>query len=148
MIDEADHLYGRVISGTNSDVAGPYTLQAAIAREHARSTTFEESDWPRICRIYAELYLQAPDPIVLLSWLVAESYRTSARQAVELMELHRLEAHLSDYRWFYSTRGELRSRSGDNKGAAADFQHALSLTRNPGERRFLEERVRAVGGNA
>ena len=146
MIAEADSLYDRTISGANSDIVGLYTLQAAIAREHAHSPTFEASDWPRICRIYAELYLHKPDPIVLLAWLVAESYRSSPRQALGLMGLHRLEEHLSEYRWFYSTRGELRLRSNDAAGAHGDFRRALSLTRNPGERRFLEERLRITGG--
>ncbi len=145
MIDEADRLYDRAISGIDSDLAGPYAFQAAIAREHAHSTSFDRSDWRRICRLYAELYLHKPDPIVLLAWLVAESYRTSASRALELMELHRLREHLSEYRWFYSTRGELRSRSGDTEGASADLRHALSLTRNPGERLFLEDRIRALG---
>ena len=33
--------------------AGPYTVQAAIAAEHARAASAEETDWPRIARLYA-----------------------------------------------------------------------------------------------
>lgn len=146
MISEAEGLYQDTVSAGPDSRAGPFAFQAAIAREHARAPRFDRSDWRRICGLYSELYLLRPDPIVLLAWLGAESYRSSPAQALKLMESHRLETHLEEYRWFYSTRGELRSRSGDETGARSDFEHALSLTRNPGERRFLEGRLRRLDG--
>ena len=81
---------------------------------------------------------------MLLAWLGAESYRSSPQFALELMDRHNLESHLIDYRWFYSTRAELRSRTGDDTGAVRDFEHALSITQNPGERGYIKKRLAAL----
>ena len=144
MIRRADVFINRIRINIRNNRAGPYAFQAAIAAEHAHAETFENNNWHHICWLYSELFLLKPDPIILLSWLGAESYRSSPAHALELMERHRLEQHLKDYRWFYSSRGELYSKSGETDKAVADLEHALSLTRNPGERRFLERRLKEL----
>ncbi len=141
MIQEADGHYRRLASKRIDHSEGWYILHAAIAREHARAETFSATDWWRICTLYSELYIRKPDPVVLLAWIGAESYRTSPEAALDLMEVHHLEAHLTGYRWFYSTRAELRRRAGRSLQARSDFEKALTMTPNPGERRYLEDRI-------
>ena len=144
MIRAANIYINNIRINIQNKQAGPYAFQAAIASEYAHAETFEESNWHHICWLYSELFLLKPDPIILLSWLIAESYRSSPAHALELMERHYLEGHLKDYRWFYSSRGELHSKAGDADKAILDLEHALSITRNPGERRFLEKRIKEV----
>src|SRR5438093_2186894 len=48
------------------NVLGPYVLQAAIAACHARAHAAEETDWPQIAELYAQLAAVAPSPIVQL----------------------------------------------------------------------------------
>ena len=53
---------------------------------------------------------------------------------------------LEDYHLFHATRGDLLARLGDRAGAAGALERALNLTRNLGERTFLEGRLRELGG--
>src|SRR5688572_15581400 len=50
---------------------GVYALQAAIAACHARARTNEETDWPRIVRLYDALRRLTPSPVVELNRAVA-----------------------------------------------------------------------------
>ena len=50
---------------------GNYALQAAIIACHARAAAADETDWPRIAALYAELAALAPSPIVELNRAVA-----------------------------------------------------------------------------
>jgi RNA polymerase sigma-70 factor (ECF subfamily) len=140
MIGEAGEILEGVVRGMEGP-PGRYLFQAAIAQKYAVAPSFEESDWAGICRIYAEYYYSYPDPIVLLSWITAESYRSDARTALGIMAETRLESHLRDYRWFYSTRAELLAKIGEHRKAVADLEKSLSLTANPGEKRMLMRRI-------
>jgi RNA polymerase sigma-70 factor (ECF subfamily) len=129
----------------DSDPQGPYYFQAVIAREYAISEDFSGSDWEKICLTYEKFYYAHPDPIVLLSWISAESYRSNAKKALALIDHSGLERHLREYRWFYSVRAELRARIGNTIAAIADLKRSLALTGNPGERRFLQRRIDELG---
>lgn len=147
-IEEADRLLERVVATIHAGRGGRYAIQAAIAREHAHAASFDRSDWRQICQLYSELYLLQPDPIVLLAWLGAESYRSSPALALELIERHGLEQHLQTYRWFYSTRAELQKRTGDLSGAARDLRRAIELSKNRGELKFLQRRLGELADNS
>ncbi len=51
--------------------AGPYTVQAAIAVEHARAERAADTDWARIAKLYAWLARFDPSPVVELNRAVA-----------------------------------------------------------------------------
>ena len=53
--------------------AGPYFLQAAIAAEHAGAERPEDTNWPRIVRLYDALVRLTPSPVAQLNRLVAVS---------------------------------------------------------------------------
>ena len=53
------------------DRAGPYQLEAAIAACHARASSWEATDWPRIVVLYRALAEVAPSPVVELNRAVA-----------------------------------------------------------------------------
>ena len=122
----------------------PYYLQAAINHEYCRAARFDMTDFGRICLRYAELYYLSPNPVVLLNWLIAESYRSDPQTALVLMEQHGLHEYLSDYRWFYAARAELRCRAGRVTGSMDDYRMAMSLCSNRAEARFIEQRVQEL----
>ena len=53
---------------------------------------------------------------------------------------------LASYPFYPATLGELEFRRGKYKTARQHFAEALALARNPMERRFLDQRVRACDG--
>ena len=55
---------------------------------------------------------------------------------------------LEQYHLLYATRAELLRRTGRDSEAAAAYQRALELARNPVEREFLEGRLEEVAKGA
>ena len=121
--------------------AGRYGLQAAIAGEHARAGSADETDWPRIAALYARLAQIDPSPVVELNRAVAIALAEEPERGLELVDgIDGLER----YHLFHSARADLLRRSGRLGEAAAAYGRALELATNPVERRFLERRLREL----
>ena len=123
---------------------GPYLLEAEIAACHARARTPEETDWPRIVALYAELAKAAPSPVVELNRAVAVSFASGPKEALALVDA--LSADLSGYHLLPAVRGDLLERLGRKQEARAEFERAAGLTRNAKEQELLLGRARSCGG--
>jgi RNA polymerase sigma-70 factor (ECF subfamily) len=123
---------------------GVYGLQAAIAAEHARAPTPVDTDWPRIAGLYGLLAKAAPTPVVELNRAVAVAMAAGADRGLELID--GLEDELGEYQWLHSARADLLHRVGRDAEAAAAYERALGLARQPAERAFLERRLAEVAG--
>ena len=121
---------------------GPYTLQAAIAAEHARAARAEDTDWPRIRRLYDWLAFVQLSPVVELNRAVAIAMVEGPERG--LAHIDRIEG-LDGYQHLHSARGDLLRRAGRPGDAAAAYRRALELATNPVERAFLEERLAELG---
>jgi RNA polymerase sigma-70 factor, ECF subfamily len=126
--------------------AGPYLLQAAIAAEHARAGSPEETDWARIASLYELLARVQPSPVIDLNRAVAVAMAEGPDRGIELLGDPRLADELADYQWFWSSRGDLLRRAGRSTEAADDYRRALEIATNPVERRFLERRLEQLRG--
>jgi RNA polymerase sigma-70 factor (ECF subfamily) len=120
---------------------GPYTIQAAIAAEHARAETADETDWSRITELYGRLRQVQPTPVVELNRAVAVAMAEGPEAGLAIVE--GIEG-LDRYQPYHSTRGELLRRLERNDEAASSFRRALELTENPVQRAFLEGRLSEV----
>jgi len=125
-----------------SEAAGPFTLQAAIAAEHCQAARAEETDWPRIVRLYDLLQIVQPSPIVSLNRAVAIAMADGPEKGLVLID--GLAEQLEDYHLLYAARADLLRRIGSKEGAAKNYERALQLVTNESERRFLERRLREV----
>jgi RNA polymerase sigma-70 factor (ECF subfamily) len=125
--------------------AGFYALQAAIAAEHARAPSPEETDWSRIAALYGLLAGVAPGPVVELNRAVAVAMSEGEERGLELMA--RLDQELEGYHLLHSARADLLRRLGRDAEAAEAYARALELARQPTERVFLERRLAEVTGS-
>jgi RNA polymerase sigma-70 factor, ECF subfamily len=123
-------------------VYGPYALQAAIAAEHARAATAEATDWRRIVDLYDLLAAVAPGPVVKLNRAVAIALAHGEEFGLELMAP--LDEELDGYHLLHSARADLLRRLGRHDEAAASYERALELVRQPAQREFLEGRLAEV----
>jgi RNA polymerase sigma-70 factor (ECF subfamily) len=121
---------------------GPYQLQAAIAAQHAQAGTAEQTDWPRIAALYAELLALTPSPVVALNHAVAVAMATTPAEGLALVD--RIEG-LERYHLLHATRADLLRRLGRTDEAAAAYRRAHELAANPADRRFLAGRLLALG---
>jgi len=122
---------------------GPYQLQAAIAACHAEAPSWETTDWRQVLLLYDALLRLTPTAVVRLNRAIALGHGVGPDEA--LAEVERLEPELRHYHLFHATRGELLRRLGRPVEARTADGRALALTRNPAERRLLEERLAASG---
>jgi RNA polymerase sigma-70 factor (ECF subfamily) len=120
---------------------GPYGLQAAIAACHARARTAGETDWVRIAALYDALSQLAPSPVVELNRAVALGMAFGPEAGLELLDQIADEPSLGDYHLLPSVRGDLLAKLGRHEEAAAQFEHAASLTANRRECELLLRRA-------
>ena len=120
-----------------------YHVEAAIAWAHANAHGAEDTDWPVIVSLYDKLMAIRPSPVVALNRAIAIGQREGPLRG--LQELHAISnsERLASYPFYHAALGEFEHRDGKNDAAAADFRAALALARNPAERHFLEQRIRA-----
>jgi len=135
--DRAEIDEGLAIVAGLGDDPGPYGLQAAIAATHSSALTWEDTDWPSIVSIYDLLWPLTASPVVGLNRAVAVGYATGPRAGLQAL----VGIDLDGYHAFHTARAELMRRSGDDEGARAEFEIALTLSSNVAERRLIEARL-------
>jgi RNA polymerase sigma-70 factor (ECF subfamily) len=123
---------------------GRFLVQAAIAAEHARATTYDRTDWQRILRLYDVLLGLWPSPVVALNRSVAVLMVHGPQAALDEIEALQRDGRLDGYRYLPATRADLLRRLGREDESAAAYREAIVLTGNAAERQFLEGRLAEV----
>jgi RNA polymerase sigma factor (sigma-70 family) len=141
-------LIGRGLAGLElirrlGGTRGFYALQAAIAACHAGAVTADQTDWPRIAALYAQLLEVSPSPVIALNHAVAVSMADGPAAALDLVDGLRGEKVLQAYALLPGVRGDLLDRLGRKDEAREEFERAAQLTRNARERETFERRAAA-----
>ena len=123
---------------------GPYCLQAAIAAVHAEASTAGETDWPQIVGLYDVLLRAVPSPVIELNRAAAISQRDGPQAGLTLVDAILARGELLDYHLAHSARAEFCRQLGRKQEARAAWERALALTRQEPERRFIEDRLKAL----
>jgi RNA polymerase sigma factor (sigma-70 family) len=121
---------------------GPYALQAAIAACHARATSVQTTDWPRIVALYDVLAQAMPSPVVELNRAVAVSMASGPDAGLAAVDALANERALQNYHLLPSVRGELLRRLDRHAEARTEFERAAGMTRNERERELLLAKAR------
>lgn len=120
---------------------GSYTLQAAIAAEHARAPEPAATDWGRIAGLYDVLCRLEPSPVVELNRAVAVAMRDGPQAGLEVIDEILARGDLDGYHLAHSARADLCRRLGRIEEARGSYQRALALTQQEPERKFLQGRL-------
>jgi RNA polymerase sigma factor (sigma-70 family) len=122
---------------------GAYALQAAIAACHARAVRMQDTDWPRIAALYAQLAQVMPSPVVELNRAVAVSRAQGAQAGLAIVDALVDISQLRDYSPLPAVRGDFLQQLGRFDEAREAFNRAASLTGNAREREVLQARADA-----
>jgi RNA polymerase sigma-70 factor (ECF subfamily) len=141
-IGEALPLVDEALNRDSGSAPGRFALQAAIAAEHCRAARAEDTDWPRIVRLYDLLERVQPSPIVSLNRAVAVAMAEGPESGLALIDS--LASELENYHLLHAARADLLRRIGSTGEAAKSYERALALVTNESERRFLDRRLREV----
>lgn len=115
-----------------------YHLEAAIAACHANATSFEETDWNIIIKLYDALSTIRPSDIVEMNRAVAKGYGQSPEEG--LKALKEIE-NLNDHYLYHAAMGDFYSVLNDHGNAIRSYTNALALTSSPLEKNLLDRKI-------
>ena len=147
--DAAKIARGIALLGRNvSSSGGPYCLQAMIAAEHARASSWKATNWQEICWLYDVLLATDPSPIVELNRAVAVAYVQGFEASLTLVRKLSAEGTLNDYAPLFSVLAELLSRTNRTVEARSAFTRAIELSLSEPERRYLQQKLAELSHRA
>ena len=120
-----------------------YHVEAAISAVHATAASARATDWHTIIALYDALLSIAPTPVVALNRAIAVAEAHGPERGLEAVHAIAGSSQLARYPFYPATLGELELRRGGFAPARLHFEAALALTRNPAERRFIDQRIQA-----
>jgi RNA polymerase sigma-70 factor (ECF subfamily) len=120
-----------------------YHVEAAIAWVHATAHRAEDTDWGKIVSLYDTLMTIRPSPVVALNRAIAIAQNEGPKRGLEEIRGIANAERLTAYPFYHAALGEFESQCGNHEIAREHFRAALTLARNPMERRFLEQRASA-----
>ena len=117
-----------------------YHYEAAIAAEHLRAKTFEDTNWDKILQWYKALYNLQPMPIHLLTMAVIcmqnEDFK-KANSYFESVKANDLEQRAYLY---YAARADYYAETKNLKEALHFIDDAIKLVSNTQEKSFLKKK--------
>jgi RNA polymerase sigma factor (sigma-70 family) len=138
----AEGLKLRELSAAGSELS-EYHIEAAVASMHARSIRTEDTDWATIVSLYDTLMKIRPSPIIALNRAIAVGQSEGPERGLEEIGSIADPDRLAAYPFYSAALGEFEFRRGRHQAAREHFRAALALARNPMERRYLDQRVKA-----
>jgi RNA polymerase sigma-70 factor (ECF subfamily) len=115
---------------------GPYQIQAAIQAVHSDAPSTAATDWAQVVRLYDQLVVYDPGPIVALNRAVAVGEVDGPGAALALVDA----LDLQGYQVFHAVRADLLRRLGRDREAAGAYDAAIERTDNASQRAFLRSR--------
>jgi RNA polymerase sigma-70 factor (ECF subfamily) len=137
-IREGLQLVFRVMS---SRQIGVYSLQAAIAAEHARAPTASATDWRQIVALYDALLAISPSPVIELNRAVAVAMRDGPAAGLALVDELLSSDVLTSYHLAYASKAELLRRAGRFAESITAYDDALRFARQEPEVRYLRRQL-------
>ncbi len=120
---------------------GPYQLQAAIAALHAQAASFDETDWPQIAALYAELARRSPSPVIEVNRAVAAGLADGPLAGLAILARVLESGELAGYGPLHAAHADLLDRAGRHEEATAAWARAIETTDNAALRDSLQRRV-------
>ncbi len=124
---------------------GEYQLLAAIAAEHDRAATYEDTDWRQVQALYGVMMRLSDNPMVALSHAIATAMVVGPPAGLELLAALDANPRLHGHHRLDAVRAHLLERAGDPLAAAALYRAAAEKTTSLPERTYLLMRAARMG---
>jgi RNA polymerase sigma factor (sigma-70 family) len=135
--DDINEARGLILGAPRAGRPGRYIVQGAIALVHAEAPTYDETDWTEILRLYDQLLVVWPSPVVALNRAVAVSMVSGPEKALWLLEELEQDDRLANYQYLPIVKAELLTQLGRVDDATIARERARALANNEAERAFL-----------
>ncbi|HEX8752841.1 MAG TPA: sigma-70 family RNA polymerase sigma factor [Solirubrobacterales bacterium] len=125
---------------------GEYQLQAAIAAEHDRAESSQDTDWRQVLGLYELLERLTGSPLVALNRAIAAAMVEGPAVGLEMLEP--LEEPLAGNHRLHATRAHLLEMAGETEAARSEYRRAAELTASLPERNYLTVRAARLNPRA
>ena len=129
-----------LLKSSNTKKLSQYHVEAAIAREHCKAKTFNNTDWKAILAYYDILLKFDNNPIVALNRSSVVLRINGPEQALKELQSIKSEK-LESYYLFHAVKGAIYQRLGKNAEAISSFKSAKKLTHSKQEQTLLEQKI-------
>jgi RNA polymerase sigma-70 factor (ECF subfamily) len=123
-----------------------YAVQAAIAALHARTPSYQDTDWPQIAGLYEVLLRISPSPVIELNHAAAVSMVDGPARAMDLIDALEARGGLDGYELMPAVRADLLRRLGRNDAAREAYHAATAATQLEPLRRLYARRLAELDG--
>jgi len=124
-----------------------FHFEAAIAQQHCRASTFQQTDWHRIIQLYDRLLGLNESPVYRLNRAIAIAQAGRLTEAFEELNRARWASQLKDYCLIDCTSAMLHQSAGNMPAAIKDYQNALTRQPADHERRLIEKKLKTLQAN-
>ncbi|NLR95478.1 RNA polymerase sigma factor [Rhizobium sp. P38BS-XIX] len=125
----------------SAESVGSYALQAAIAAEHARAVTADDTNWRQLVMLYDLLLTASPSPVIELNRAVAISMRDGPAAALSIVDGLLQEERMARYHLTHAAKADFLRQLARSDEARQSYQTALSLCQQAPEQAFLRKRL-------
>jgi RNA polymerase sigma factor (sigma-70 family) len=130
------------LSATGDELS-EYHVEAAIAWCHATAPTARDTNWAQVVSLYDTLMGIRPSPVIALNRAIAIAQLQGPEQGLAAIRSIAGCERLQTYPFYPIALGEFEFQCGRHASAREHFNGALTLARNPVEKRFIEQRIAA-----
>jgi RNA polymerase sigma factor (sigma-70 family) len=120
-----------------------FHLEAGIAMMHSTASSFAQTDWRAILRLYDLLVSMQPSAIYQLNRAIVLAHLEGPAAGIRVIESLASDPSLRHYHLVDATLGELYRRAGDMVRAHKHLERARDATQSACERELLDRRLAA-----
>jgi len=128
-------------ASAGGDAFSEYHLEAAIAANHARATSFETTDWKGILQLYELLSSIKSDPFVEMNKAIVLGLAESPEKGLEALKGI---AGLENNSIYHAALGDSHQQLKNSTEAKFYYTKAISLTRSKSEIELLQEKITSL----
>ena len=121
-----------------------YHYEAAIAFEHVKAKTFEETDWKNILRWYSKLYELQPTSFTLLNIAIVNLQMNALISAKKLLDTLKIDDLGQRQYLYFGSYAAYYLKQGERDLAKAYYQKAILKTTNSLEKEYLRNKVQRL----
>lgn len=114
-----------------------YHYESAIAAEHLKAKTFEDTDWNKILNWYTELYQLQPTVFTYLNMAIVNIQLDEFRKAKQILDSIVIADLEQRAYLYYACYGEYYVKKGESVKAVYFIEKAIQKTSNNLERQYL-----------
>jgi len=136
-----DHL----TRSARGDTVSRYHAEAGVAAEHCLASSYAQTNWQVIVRLYEVLEHVAPSPLNVLNRSIALAEWKGPQAGLAELEAFEAPSWLLGYYLWDATLGDLHRRCGNRERALMHTRRAFAAAPTKPERSLLERRLKQIG---